>query len=544
MAYNRYHPDSDDDEPLNPNLLPGPTPGQRNTAGNDGDWGSALTQDLYFSRLKDTVEELAGITPSLDPATGLTRLALISRLRSMIDASESVLMADSFEYLCRAEAAVRSDNARIDEPGALTKKEALAQGISETDWLTNVSAFFYRINTDDANTARTSFVSEAALATRETTSHTFSRLAEAETLRHLLPNTLDALASGVITSKAASNIVKYTRGLDEQDMARMEHQLLPAAKAHITDTAIAQRARRLREKLHPTSLEERHRKSAKDRKVSYWAEKNGMAAILMRGPAPDLIAVMNTLNHHLKDLSTLEKEQPPDARRTADQLRFDSLRDALIDGWPAGGGSTLHTKVAVTIPAVELLADKKKGLAELEGYGPIPMGVALKLAADAPSMLRVLTDPWTGAVIDVERSKYRPPQAMRDLLRYRDQCCQFPGCNRSPEHSEADHIDDWAKGGSTNRTNMKLLCKQHQMFKHALGWNYRYTPDGAATWYSPMGQTCVEVPGSVMSIQNFDCVASKTPERPRMEITRHLQWLLGIDDEDRIDGPNVYFVGE
>ncbi|WP_313814074.1 DUF222 domain-containing protein [Glutamicibacter sp.] len=540
--YNRYH--RDDEEPFHPNHLPGPIPGRRHTSGNEGSWGEVLTQQLYFTRLQDTVASLTAALPATDPATGLLQLATISRIRSMLNAAETVLMADTFENLCRAESIIRSENTLISEPGTMTKEQAMAEGISEADWLTDVAAHHYRVVPDDANVARSNFVAEASLACRDTTTHLFERLAESEALRHLLPNTLDALATGAITHQAAGLIVKYTRGLDEQATARMEQQLLPAAKAHITDAAISQRARRLREKLHPISLEERHRRAVKDRRVSYWAEKDGMAAIMLRGPAPDLISIMNTLNHHLKDLSRIEKDLPHEQRRTADQLRFDTIRDAMIDGWPAGGGTTLHTKVAITIPAVQLLADRKKGIAELEGYGPIPMGVALNLASEAPSILRVLTDPWTGAVIDVERSKYRPPQALRDLLRYRDQTCQFPGCNKTPENSEMDHVDDWAKGGHTNQGNLKLLCKQHQMFKHALGWKYRFTPDGAVTWYSPMGQSCVEVPGSAMSLQNFDCVADSTPQRPRMEITRRLQQILGIDDDDRVDGPAVYFVGD
>lgn len=522
-------------EESNPLDLPAQPPGCRETAGNEGSWGAILNQHQYFKRLGDKVKHLTHELTAQDLGTGLQQIAEISEIRCMLDAAEVVVMADTYEFLCRSHATARSDEARIEQAGEMTREQAIASGISLDTWLANMASHYYRVSPDDAHAARSSFVSEAALATRDSVKHLWERLKVAEALRHQLTDTLDALASAEITSRSALEIVKRSRGLEQEKAAQMEKLLLPAAKK-VSDSAVSQRARRLREKLHPRSLEERHRDACKDRQVRFWPEKDGMAAISMRGPAQDLIAVMNTLDHHVNSF------HDPDDSRSKMQVRFDTLRDALIDGWPAGGGTSLHTKVAVTLPAIEMLANRSRSLADLEGYGPVPMSVALKLAAEAPSMLRVLTDPWSGAVIDVGRKKYRPPQALRDLLRFRDQVCQFPGCNRKTEDAEVDHVDDWAKGGNTERENTKLLCKQHQMFKHVLGWEYRFTPDGSVTWYSPHGIKQVEVPSSVVNLQGFDFNSSTTPSRPRMEITRRLREIFKLSDVECVDNEHFVYV--
>ncbi len=513
--------ENDDDS----HRLPIEAPGLRDTVQTTGTWGAAIQRQKYFTGPLEVLTELNKQMPAQDLAVGLDQLAMLSRLRSMLDASEAVLMADTYELFARGVALQSNGDNRIQAEDEPTPEQLTEMGVSADDILANLSAGYYRVTPHDQEIARSSFVAEASIAMRDTDNHISNKLTMAEGLRHLCLETLNALSAGEITTQTAREIIKNAQDLETEDVHRMEELLLPFAK-HASDSAVRQRARRLHEKMHPKPIDERHKDAKETRDLRWWMEKDGMAVAQLRGPAEDIISVVNTVEHHV--VSNVDPEDP----RTRGQLRYDTLRDALLDGWPEGGGSTLKTKVAVTIPAVEMLADPRKALADLEGYGPIPIGTALKLAADAPSMLRLLTDPWSGAVIDVDRKKYRPPQALRDLLRFRDTQCQFPGCNRLPERSEVEHIDDWAKGGGTNRTNTKLCCKRHQMFKHALGWNYTYLPDGSVMWRTPHGQTCIEIPGSVTSVQNFDFNADRIPQRLDIELTDRVRKVLGYEFEE------------
>jgi hypothetical protein len=65
---------------------------------------------------------------------------------------------------------------------------------------------------------------------------------------------------------------------------------------------------------------------------------------------------------------------------------------------------------------------------ELAGYGPIPAPLARALAQDA-TWRRILTDP-AGRPIEVGRSRYRPPAALDELIRTRDNRCRFPTVRR------------------------------------------------------------------------------------------------------------------
>jgi hypothetical protein len=68
--------------------------------------------------------------------------------------------------------------------------------------------------------------------------------------------------------------------------------------------------------------------------------------------------------------------------------------------------------------------------AHLEGYGPITAEVARRIAAQG-TWRRLLTDPVSGAVLDVGRTRYLPPPDLADHVIARDQTCRFPTCTRT-----------------------------------------------------------------------------------------------------------------
>ena len=77
----------------------------------------------------------------------------------------------------------------------------------------------------------------------------------------------------------------------------------------------------------------------------------------------------------------------------------------------------------------------------LDGYGPVPPSMARALVAGgASSLLRVLTDPRDGAPLEIGRTSYRIPKALRQWLRLRDGKCPFPGCNNHSLDNDADHL--------------------------------------------------------------------------------------------------------
>lgn len=148
----------------------------------------------------------------------------------------------------------------------------------------------------------------------------------------------------------------------------------------------------------------------------------------------------------------------------------------------------LKPKVFVTVSA-ETLAGLNDEHATLHDYGPIPAETARQIAAQAPVLYRLLTDPVTGVVLDLERKKYAVTKELREYLHHRSPTCQFPGCSKSARHTDVDHIQDWRSGGATSPENLQLLCRKHHNLKTHHGWTVTANPDGTLTWTSPLGNT-------------------------------------------------------
>jgi hypothetical protein len=85
-------------------------------------------------------------------------------------------------------------------------------------------------------------------------------------------------------------------------------------------------------------------------------------------------------------------------------------------------------QVTIDLPTLLRLADHP---GELAGYGPIPPEVARQLAAGG-DLVRLVTDPLTGRLLDYGRTRYRPPEALARFVAARDVTCRCPGCINRP----------------------------------------------------------------------------------------------------------------
>ncbi|WP_271983044.1 HNH endonuclease signature motif containing protein [Pseudoclavibacter terrae] len=128
----------------------------------------------------------------------------------------------------------------------------------------------------------------------------------------------------------------------------------------------------------------------------------------------------------------------------------------------------------------------------LDGMVPVPLEEAMRLAANAPSFLRILTDPITGTVEAVD--SYRPTAAMRNFLAARDIHCRWPGCRQPAARCDLDHTHAWEHGGTTTLENLCGLCKHHHVMKHATAWSVEELGGGILDWRTPRGKACTDRP--------------------------------------------------
>ena len=100
-------------------------------------------------------------------------------------------------------------------------------------------------------------------------------------------------------------------------------------------------------------------------------------------------------------------------------------------------------------------------ICEIPGIGPVPAGVARRLAID--SILEILVTDGTD-VTAVAHAGRSIPAALRRALVERDQVCVVPGCDVR-DALEIDHVDPFASGGPASMDNLVRLCHWHHYLK-------------------------------------------------------------------------------
>jgi hypothetical protein len=294
--------------------------------------------------------------------------------------------------------------------------------------------------------------------------------------------------------------------------------VLPPDQAHAVETSVLPRVigkttgqtRRVVDRAvieaDPDAANKRHERARLDRDVRVRAADDGMATLTAM-----LCAEEAALAH--ASLTRLAENAPSDDPRTLGQRRADALM-GLLGG--ESDGLSLSTSLS-DLPAsgkplvqVVVAADTLTGAddrpADLVGFGPIPADVARRIAADA-SWQRILADPASGAVLDVGRTRYRPPAALVDHIRARDRMCTFPPCQQPAGRCQIDHAIPYDKGGETSADNLGLLCTRHHLLKTHAGWSIVRHQDGVVTWTSPTGHRYYNYPDNYRSYL-------RTPESP------------------------------
>lgn len=322
------------------------------------------------------------------------------------------------------------------------------------------------------------------------------RIGEARELVEEFPTTLDAWESGRITRGHVRIIVDAGRVVPAERRAGFEAE---AVRMCVSDTPNRVRAavEILAERSAERSFTERHREAAACRRVRVVPAADGMSDLVATLPTVVAEGVMDRLTQQAMVIvdARADDDGRGDDVRTTDQVRADVLSDLLLTGAPAldptaradgpGALGAIRAQVQVIVPALTLL-DADDGPADLVGRTPVDADTARALAANAPTLTRILTDPVDGTVIAVDR--YRTAQSQRRFLRARDQHCRFPGCRRAAIRCEIDHTVDHAQGGPTALGNLAHLCQRHHSMKQFTAWRVRQHPGGILEWTSPTGR--------------------------------------------------------
>ena len=283
---------------------------------------------------------------------------------------------------------------------------------------------------------------------------------------------------------------------------------------------------------------------------------DGMAGLWAVLPATDAARIDGTLE------ATARAARAAGDPRTLDQLRADTLSD-LATGTALLAGTTLmqggngdirarttddafdheHEAAPVTeaprppgraapgirIPKVRIdvtvalstLMGLDDNPGELAGLGPIPAEQARALALGG-TWRRIVTDPLTGTVLDVGRTRYRPPAALAEHVLARDQVCAGPGCSVPGHRCDLDHTTEYhgtpANGspvrGTTSAGNLGPLSSRCHRLKTDGGFTLRQVRSGLFEWRTPAGLTYRVTPGNHGRTEKLDKHPRAIPDNP------------------------------
>ena len=351
-----------------------------------------------------------------------------------------------------------------------------------------------------------------------------------------------ALAAGTLSYPQARALQQETEPLDPATTRAVCDQLLADARTR-TPADFRRRVRAAVIAADPIGAALRAEQATKRRQVTRRVLADGQAGLDLTGPATAIAAIWAVLTRHAGLAH-------PDDPRTLDQRRFDALLDicrtATTDrlfstitetanaeqsphaaangsgeagapeprhGSGGGGGRPARRRDSRTgtSASVFVFADAATwaGLADnpvdLDGYGPIPAGMARDCFTDA-QWRAVVTDALTGLVASVSDDTYTPSPRTRRHLYAQDRGCLFPACPAEVWYCDADHSVPHDQGGCTDPDNCGLLCRRHHRLKTHSGWTWTRYDDGTVAWTSPDGHVWTRPP------QRYHHV--KAPPRP------------------------------
>ncbi len=311
-----------------------------------------------------------------------------------------------------------------------------------------------------------------------------------------LPCINEALARGRVSYSKVRELTRIATPKNEEDLVELA---LAGTASHVQRIVRAYRRCELAE----LPIAERQREG---RYLSLRTDDDGMLVLEGRLP-PEVGALLTrameaaeqTLGQRARDASAeasdsdMPGDVPGDASAeacpagTPVQRRADAL-GLVAERALAGSGAAERSEPCQVVLHVDaaVLSDQQVegGQCHVEGGPSLAAETARRLSCDAP-VVTVVEDA-AGQPLDVGRKTRRVSTALFRALQYRDQTCQFPGCERTGQLTP-HHITHWAAGGATSKDNLSNLCPSCHWRVHEGGFEVRGRAPDALTFFTPAG---------------------------------------------------------
>jgi hypothetical protein len=371
-----------------------------------------------------------------------------------------------------------SDAERIDQIRALERLKsaaAAAQARITVDLDTSIRAERAAVGTPVERQGR-GVAAQVALARQESPYRGGRHLGLAKVLVTEMPHTLTALEQGAISEWRATLLAQETVFLSKEHRQLVDTQLCadPAGLAGWGDRRLTGEIRKIGYRLDPAGFTRRRAKAESERRVTSRPAPDTMARVSALLPVAQGVAVYAALR------KAADTAIAAGDGRSRGQLMADVLVERIT-------GQTTATGVPVEIHLImsdrTLLGDETHEASEqpahLIGYGPIPAGLARRLAATAAEaelawLRRLYATPDTGRLVGMDSTRRVFPAGLARFIEIRDQFCTTPWCDAPIRHT--DHAQPHHQDGATSEDNGNGTCAQCNYARQAPDWQVRPEP--------------------------------------------------------------------
>lgn len=310
-------------------------------------------------------------------------------------------------------------------------------------------------------------------------------------LPRLWAHAREGLVSLVQVETAVALVSRFVSGCDQ--LAEFD-RLLAEYALHATPAAFRAKAATMAKRLADAPEAQRHASAFRNRRMTISHDDDGMSWVGIYAATTDALAIERRVKSTAKQMDATTR-----AGRTQEQIHSD-----LLTAWLTGHNTptAVKTKIFVTVPLDKLSTSARASVratpagpgmdlnaaSQVVGLGDIDNATARQLILDVGAFTRVITDPVTGVILDMDRKARTVTRAQREWLALTHGVCTRDGCTRLAIDADIDH---WCAyhgpgRGPTDIDNLHPMCDpDHALRDTKLLFHRR--PDLTIQLVSPTG---------------------------------------------------------
>ncbi|MFM8825963.1 MAG: DUF222 domain-containing protein [Actinomycetota bacterium] len=286
----------------------------------------------------------------------------------------------------------------------------------------------------------------------------------------LIPQLDAALEQGSISPAHVDAVSRTIAGLDDEERDALARQgdWLRMVASHATPDNMSRAVRttvsRIRQEAGISRLDQQRQNAF----LRHWIDREtGMVCLRGELDPESGLRVVGAIQRKVEQLI-----QSGTMAAHRDHTQATALCALVGETGPVEEGSGLnHSRSEVSV--IVDLETLKNGLHErsIVHTGTdidLPVEVIRRMACEARIIPVVLNG--RGVTIDVGRSTRAATKHQRRALEAMHQTCGIPHCVVPVSRCEPHHVVPWARGGSTDLTNLLPLCSVHHRAVHEGGW--------------------------------------------------------------------------